>query len=167
MRHTILGREITIGRDRSNRICISDHFVSKFHAKLIVHDRIFTLVDLGSANGTRVNGREIRESQVAIGDQIQFAEVSCRLEFRCATTPDELSESDEIGQTLNRVKHLQPQLADQEIAVLSSTQPDSDGTLVSWVGPIPRGERIRFRYYFWVAFFAVLSLIVMMFSGVF
>ncbi len=94
-RHSILGREITIGRGRGNRICIPDHFVSKFHAKLIVHDRVFTLVDLGSANRTRVNGCEISESQVDVGDHIQFADVSCRLEGRGSTVPDEVPVPDE------------------------------------------------------------------------
>jgi hypothetical protein len=78
--HHLAGREITIGRDATNRICIPDHFVSKFHAKLLMTDTSMTLVDLDSANKTYVNNRPIQESPVRFGDQLRFAGVSCRLE---------------------------------------------------------------------------------------
>lgn len=77
--HPLLGREITIGRDRANRIRIDDHFVSKFHAKLLVRRGEVTIIDLDSANKTRVNGEIIRERLVRIGDEIQFAGVRCQL----------------------------------------------------------------------------------------
>jgi hypothetical protein len=77
--HSVVESEITIGRDPSNRIPIDDHFVSKFHAKLLISESTITLVDLGSANKTFVNGEPIRESAVRYGDQLQFAGVRCRL----------------------------------------------------------------------------------------
>jgi hypothetical protein len=78
--HSIAGTEITIGRDPSNRISISDNFVSKFHAKLLVAGSSLTLVDLGSANKTYVNGRAVvGQTPVQFGDEIQFAGVRCRL----------------------------------------------------------------------------------------
>ncbi len=79
--HSVVGRETSIGRDPSNRISISDHFVSQFHAKLLVSRKGFTLVDLGSSNKTLVNGREVSTNvTVRFGDKIQFAGVTCRLE---------------------------------------------------------------------------------------
>lgn len=77
--HSIAGSEVTIGRDPSNRITIADHFVSKFHAKLLVSDASLTLVDLESANKTYVNDRPITEAPVRYGDEIRFAGVRCRL----------------------------------------------------------------------------------------
>jgi cytochrome c-type biogenesis protein CcmH/NrfG len=77
--HAIVGTEITIGRDPSNRIAISDQFVSKFHAKLLVSSSSLTLVDLGSANKTYVNGQPISQMPVKFGDELQFAGVRCRL----------------------------------------------------------------------------------------
>jgi hypothetical protein len=77
--HSVVGTEITIGRDPSNRIPIADQFVSKFHAKLLITPTSMTLVDLGSANKTYVNGTPIRESAVRYGDELQFAGVRCRL----------------------------------------------------------------------------------------
>ena len=78
--HHVIGSELTIGRDGTNRISIPDHFVSKFHAKLLVSQTSMTLVDLGSANKTYVNGRQIKESLVRFGDELRFAGVNCRLE---------------------------------------------------------------------------------------
>ena len=77
--HSVVGSEITIGRDPSNRISIADQFVSKFHAKLLIAQSSITLVDLGSANKTYVNGEPIREAAVKYGDELQFAGVRCRL----------------------------------------------------------------------------------------
>src|SRR3990172_4143889 len=77
--HSVVGSEITIGRDPSNRISIADQFVSKFHAKLMISLSSITLVDLGSANKTYVNGEPIREAGGRWGDERQFAGVRCRL----------------------------------------------------------------------------------------
>jgi hypothetical protein len=77
--HPIAGGEITIGRDPSNRIVVADQFVSKFHAKLLFSQSSITLVDLGSANKTYVNGTPIREAAVKYGDELQFAGVRSRL----------------------------------------------------------------------------------------
>lgn len=77
--HSVVGSEITIGRDPANRIPIVDQFVSKFHAKLLISQSSMTLVDLGSANKSYVNGEPIREAAVKYGDELQFAGVRCRL----------------------------------------------------------------------------------------
>jgi tetratricopeptide (TPR) repeat protein len=77
--HPIAGGEITIGRDPSNRIVVADQFVSKFHAKLLFSQSSITLVDLGSANKTYLNGAPIREAAVKYGDELQFAGVRSRL----------------------------------------------------------------------------------------
>src|SRR3989304_557645 len=73
--HSVVGSEITIGRDPSNRISIADQFVSKFHAKLMISLSSITLVDLGSANKTYVNGAPIREDAVMALDELQSGAV--------------------------------------------------------------------------------------------
>jgi predicted component of type VI protein secretion system len=77
--HPLRERETTIGRDRSNHICITNHLVSAFHAKIIRSGGTFSLVDLGSANKTRVNGRPVLQKTLGFGDAIQIAGVACRL----------------------------------------------------------------------------------------
>jgi pSer/pThr/pTyr-binding forkhead associated (FHA) protein len=49
----------TIGRDPSNGIHLVNPAVSRFHAKLYRQDWEFYIEDLGSSNGTFVNGRKV------------------------------------------------------------------------------------------------------------
>ena len=76
--HELVAREISIGRDPSNHIQLSHHFVSQFHAKFVRTGSSLSLVDLGSANKTRVNGREIVQKDLKVGDEIEFAGIKCR-----------------------------------------------------------------------------------------
>jgi pSer/pThr/pTyr-binding forkhead associated (FHA) protein len=77
--HLIEGREVTVGRDPSNHIHLSHHFVSQFHAKFVRAGSSLSIVDLGSANKTRVNGREIAQKGLNEGDEIEFASIKCLL----------------------------------------------------------------------------------------
>ena len=67
-------KELTIGKLPDNHLVI-DNMVSRHHAKIIMDKGgRFELVDLGSKNGTYVNGRKIRGSQaIRPGDRIVFA----------------------------------------------------------------------------------------------
>ena len=79
LRYPIMKREATVGRDISNDICIKNHLVSKFHAKLLVSNQSVTVIDLDSVNKTKLNGRIVKQATVRYGDKIQFARVRCRL----------------------------------------------------------------------------------------
>jgi pSer/pThr/pTyr-binding forkhead associated (FHA) protein len=78
-RFPIKHREATVGRDPSNDICIPDHLVSKFHAKLLVSNQSVTVIDLDSVNRTRLNGQVVTHAAVRYGDELQFARVKCQL----------------------------------------------------------------------------------------
>jgi pSer/pThr/pTyr-binding forkhead associated (FHA) protein len=66
---------ITIGRDPVNDIVISDPEISRRHARLMFQAGRYLLEDLGSTNGTSVNGRRISEPVVLNADDvIDFAE---------------------------------------------------------------------------------------------
>lgn len=54
-----LSGKMTIGRNISNHIHLNDSSVSRQHAELWRKDSYFALVDLGSANGTFVNDRQL------------------------------------------------------------------------------------------------------------
>jgi hypothetical protein len=71
----------SIGRDVNNSIVLDDDFVSAVHAALTYRGRAWYVEDLGSTNGTFVNGVQIDElSPVAFGDEIQIGQVRLRLE---------------------------------------------------------------------------------------
>jgi hypothetical protein len=66
---------ISVGRARSNDIVIRSPKVSKYHAAFRSEGDRFLIEDLGSANGTRVNGRPVKSgepAEVKSGDRIHF-----------------------------------------------------------------------------------------------
>ena len=65
---------ITLGRDPENRIVISSSYISGFHARihLLKETGTYEITDLGSHNGTRVNGSRIENRRLSHGDMIQF-----------------------------------------------------------------------------------------------
>lgn len=60
----ITGAEVTFGRDPENTISWDDTLVSRFHARLVRQERELILEDLGSTNGTLVNGQPISTPRV-------------------------------------------------------------------------------------------------------
>lgn len=73
------GDRISVGRATNSDICIPDGSLSKLHAHLIATaDGAYELTDVGSKNGTRVNGRLVEAKvphRVEIGDTVQFGAV--------------------------------------------------------------------------------------------
>jgi len=63
---------IRLGRDASSTIQLHDTEVSRHHAEIRRTDAGHALADLNSSNGTFVNGRRIRQHQLASGDQVQM-----------------------------------------------------------------------------------------------
>jgi pSer/pThr/pTyr-binding forkhead associated (FHA) protein len=67
--------ETTLGRDLTNEIPISDPEVSRRHARFLLRDDNVFLEDLGSTNGTFLNGERITSpQQLRKGDVITFGE---------------------------------------------------------------------------------------------
>jgi predicted component of type VI protein secretion system len=69
----ILAKPATaIGRWEDNDIMVDDRWVSRYHAQIHHEGDRYIIKDLGSKNGTFVNGQRIAEPQVLVdGDQIQ------------------------------------------------------------------------------------------------
>jgi len=70
-----------LGRDVNNAIVIDDPFASAEHAVLTFRGRSWYLEDLGSTNGTYVNGRRVEGlGPLGFGDEVQIGQVRMRLE---------------------------------------------------------------------------------------
>jgi hypothetical protein len=64
--------ELTFGRAPDCALVFADDTVSRHHARLELRDGRWFLVDLDSSNGTLVNGRRVRDSEVRAGDEIRL-----------------------------------------------------------------------------------------------
>lgn len=81
-----IGQEYTLqdstvmGRLSSNPVCIDDHLASREHCKIVKETDGYYIIDLGSRNGTRVNGRKIKTHKLTSGNVIKVGHVELRFE---------------------------------------------------------------------------------------
>ncbi|MEO6784656.1 MAG: AAA family ATPase [Chthoniobacteraceae bacterium] len=62
----------TVGRSSASDLHLDDGAVSGRHAELRFEDDAWNLVDLGSSNGTEVNGSKITSTRLREGDEVQI-----------------------------------------------------------------------------------------------
>ncbi len=62
--------EVSVGRDSSNQLWVADPALSRRHCLLVQDGGQFSIRDLGSRNGTLVNGVPVEQQQIRHGDQI-------------------------------------------------------------------------------------------------
>jgi hypothetical protein len=66
---------VTVGRAEDNDLVLADPEVSRRHARLEPDGEGWRAVDLGSTNGTWVNGARVSEATIAAGDDVAFGDV--------------------------------------------------------------------------------------------
>lgn len=71
---------ITIGRRPDSSIVLGDPNVSRNHAEIRPSGSGYLLVDLGSTNGSRVNGVRVANQELQDGDEILFGNTAVRFE---------------------------------------------------------------------------------------
>ena len=72
--------EVMIGRNPTTHITLLDEGISREHA-LILYDEdeaIYTIEDLASTNGTKLNGKRVRSAALSEGDEIQIGQTLFR-----------------------------------------------------------------------------------------
>jgi hypothetical protein len=69
-RNVLSGSRVVVGRSREADIVLQDPNVSRRHAELRREHDGWQIVDLGSTNGIKVNGRRVNNQQLSAGDQI-------------------------------------------------------------------------------------------------
>jgi hypothetical protein len=78
--HPGTGHALRIGRDPANGLRLTHETVSRVHAELRRQGGLWVLRDLGSTNGTTVNGRRVVGAAVVReGDQVSFGRMAFRL----------------------------------------------------------------------------------------
>ena len=78
----VQGSAAVIGRSRECDVVLADTNISRRHAEIRAAGAGWTVDDLGSTNGVRVNGRPVHgPTPVAAGDRIELGTVPIRLEI--------------------------------------------------------------------------------------
>jgi len=67
-------RSVVMGRSRSCDLRVQDGDASRRHAEVALRDGVVRLRDLGSTNGTYVNGERCAERELAPGDRIRIGD---------------------------------------------------------------------------------------------
>ena len=78
------GAPINIGRAPDCELVLRDTRVSRRHARLTARNGVLVLTDLGSTNGTRVNGHRVTEVVLGAGDRILIGETTLLIEAASA-----------------------------------------------------------------------------------
>src|SRR5262245_36223032 len=76
---------VVIGRKEDCDVRLEHKSVSKLHCVVVKTDGLLLLRDLGSTNGTRVNGTRVRRAALLPNDQVSIA----HFKFRIFLGPDE------------------------------------------------------------------------------
>ena len=78
----------TIGRSARNDLCVEDPFTSRLHAEIRRQGDNFLLTDLGSANGTYLNGaRMTAAAQLQDRDRVRIGETEIEYSEKADTAP--------------------------------------------------------------------------------
>src|SRR2546429_2824203 len=107
-----VARDLTIvGRREECDLRLDHKSVSKLHCVIVKTDGLLLLRDLGSTNGTRVNGQRVRRAALLPNDQISIANQKFRVYLGPDEAPAEAHErtqqldAKEVAELLRHVKH--------------------------------------------------------------
>jgi pSer/pThr/pTyr-binding forkhead associated (FHA) protein len=74
-----LGAGATMGRADGSEIPIDDPFASSVHARIFPRGQFMYIEDMGSTNGTYLNGRRLRAAErLKVGDTVRIGETEYR-----------------------------------------------------------------------------------------
>ena len=87
-------REIIIGRSSDLDMVLVEDMVSRKHAKITTDEHVVTIQDLGSTNGTFVNGEKVRKADLKDGDRILIGTSIIKIVFVDGDVTGHLTENE-------------------------------------------------------------------------
>jgi two-component system, NtrC family, sensor kinase len=136
---------VTIGRGASNVVQLHDTEISREHVELRRQGDVVVVRDLNSSNGTFVNGRPVKEQELASGDQLQLGRTLLLYtgvtEGRFEDLADKINivsrQADDDG---SRIVHTMPQSEGSEIF-----DPPTEETSSPWLARARSNLQIMYR----------------------
>lgn len=148
------GAELTIGRDNSNPIAINDAEVSRKHARLELRGTAYLIQDLGSTNGTFVNGMRVSGAQVLNpGDTVSFGE-NISLMYEAVMDPNATMMSAKAAKTAAPVQRPAP----VQQAPVAAPAPAYSGQVPA--GPVPVAASKKKKFPVWAIILIVVLVVV-------
>jgi signal transduction histidine kinase len=118
-RFELKSKPMALGRDNSNPIRLHDTEVSRRHAEVRHADSMYRVFDLGSANGTYLNGKPVDQAPLRSGDRLQLGQTVMLFNEGSAPERDLTARVDMLSRTSS----------DDRSAILRSI-PTSEGSRV-------------------------------------
>ncbi|MDX1568887.1 MAG: FHA domain-containing protein [Xanthomonadales bacterium] len=84
-----------IGRHSECDVCLASEEISRKHAKLVITPDGLYVEDLGSANGTFVNGQQVRREKIEPGDELKLDTVRFLIQAPGQDTPKKSAAKDD------------------------------------------------------------------------
>lgn len=104
--HDLPEETLTVGRVADNGLQIDHVSVSSHHAEIVFNDGAWELRDLGSTNGTFLNGERVETATLRQGDEVRFGAVDCAVALEDQALAQEAaapaSAPIEVGTSSNR-----------------------------------------------------------------
>jgi adenylate cyclase len=96
----LLGEKLLVGRRSSCDIKLDFQNVSSHHCQLELREGYWFVRDLGSSNGTKVNGERVTDSVVLPGDELRIAKHSFEIEYEVSAGSEVPEREDTFSRSL-------------------------------------------------------------------
>ncbi|HCA85701.1 MAG TPA: ABC transporter ATP-binding protein, partial [Streptomyces sp.] len=138
--HLAVGRVMRIGRALENELVVSDLQVSRHHAEFrSTPDGRFEIVDLGSHNGTYVNGQPVRQQTIGPNDTVGVGHSTFRL------VGDRLEEFVDTGEVSFSASHLTVTVDGGRTILNDVSFGAPEKSLIAVIGPSGSGKSTLLR----------------------
>jgi pSer/pThr/pTyr-binding forkhead associated (FHA) protein len=149
----------TVGRDANNTLSIPDSSVSQSHCEIFVYNEDVIVRDLGSSNGTFVNGERLHKQQrpLKAGQVVKFGNVEARLEVAAPASADTVTDMTAIH-SFDRNREAPKPLGPTAVATSLATEPVRpalDHTML--LSRVPESKR---KMPTWMIVFLILDVII-------
>ena len=119
-----------VGRREDCDLRLEHKSVSKMHCVIVKTDGMLMLRDLGSTNGTRVNGQRVRRAMLLPDDQLHIATYKFKVQLGPDSAPPQHDEhtqhldANEVANLLRQAKNKTVEESDEDILPAGPLQPN-------------------------------------------